>query len=63
MLETDSEIKGKEGKRGELTGSSVITFLIALQAAAVAPVCTAFIDTSTRKKYTAGIGSRTCNEN
>jgi hypothetical protein len=30
-----------------------------LQAAAVAPVCIAFIETSMRKKYTAGIGSRT----
>lgn len=43
----------------ELTGRSVITWVIALQAAAVAPVCIAFIDTSIRKKNTAGIGSRT----
>jgi len=43
----------------ELTGRSEITWLIALQAAAVAPVWTAFMDTSMRKKYTAGIGSRT----
>lgn len=43
----------------KLTGRSAITWLIALQAAAVAPVCMAFMDTSTRKKYTAGIGSRT----
>ena len=36
-----------------------MTWLIALQAPAVAPVCKAFIDTSMRKKNTAGIGSRT----
>lgn len=43
-----------------LTGRSAITWPIALQAAAVAPVCTEFIDTSIKKKNTAGIGSRTC---
>lgn len=36
-----------------------MTWLIALQAAAVEPVCMAFMETSIRKKYTAGIGSRT----
>lgn len=39
-----------------------MTWLIALQAAAVAPVCIAFMDTSMRKKYTAGMGSRTWNQ-
>lgn len=43
----------------KFTGRSTIAWLIALHAAAVAPVCTAFIDTSMRKKKTAGIGSRT----
>ena len=41
------------------TGRSAITWLIELQAAAVAPVCMAFMDTSIRKKYTTGMGSRT----
>lgn len=35
-----------------------MTWLIAAHAAAVAPVCIAFMETSMRKKYTAGIGSR-----
>jgi hypothetical protein len=43
----------------KLTGRSERAWEIALQAAAVAPVCTAFMETSIRKKYTAGIGSRT----
>jgi hypothetical protein len=43
----------------EITGRSEIAWAIALQAAAVAPVCIAFMETSMRKKYTAGIGSRT----
>jgi len=43
----------------KLTGKSERAWEIALQAAAVAPVCTAFMETSTTKKYTAGIGSRT----
>jgi hypothetical protein len=42
-----------------LTNRSEIAWAIALQAAAVAPVCIAFIETSIRKKYTTGIGSRT----
>lgn len=35
---------------GKLTGRSAITWLIALHAAADAPVCMAFMDTSMRKK-------------
>lgn len=46
----------------KFTGRSEMVWLIALQAAAVAPVCIAFIDTSIRKKNTAGIGSRTWNK-
>lgn len=42
----------------ELTGRSDITCIIALHAAAVAPVCTASVDTSIRKKYTGGITLR-----
>lgn len=57
-IEDYKQIK-KEIKSKKLTGRSEITRLIALQAPAVAPVCMAFIDTSMRKKNTAGIGSRT----
>lgn len=53
MLQNKAEVEIK------LTGRSAITWLIELQAAAVAPVCIAFMDTSIRKKYTAGMGSRT----
>lgn len=54
-------LQRKESNRkvGTLTGRSTMAWLIAVQAAAVAPVCTAFNETSTRKKNTAGIGSRT----
>jgi len=54
-----TECFGKLEMAKKLTGRSESTCWIALQAAAVAPVCIAFIETSMRKKYTAGIGSRT----
>lgn len=57
VCETSAILTPREDEK--LTGISEIAWLIALQAAAAAPVPTAFIETSTRKKYTAGIGSRT----
>lgn len=42
------------------TGRSARTLCTALQAALVAPIATAFMDTSMRKKNNGNIGGRTC---